>query len=130
MSLELAGEFFATEPLGVSLKRFTVTLKEMLWVFVTVQAFSSCSAWASHCCGFSCCRARALGQGLSSCGPQASLPRGMWNPPRAGTKPMSSALPSGFLTTAPRGRSLEGFLRTLNVTSKPKIILFLLSRSP
>ena len=41
-----------------------------------VCAFSSCrewrllsrgSAWASHCCGFSCCRARALGNvGFSS----------------------------------------------------------------
>ena len=68
VSLELAGEFFATEPLGVSLKRFTVTLKEMLWVFVTVQAFSSCGAWASHCCGFSCCQAQALGHmGFSTC---------------------------------------------------------------
>ena len=25
------------------------------------QAFFSCSAWASHCGGFSCCGARALG---------------------------------------------------------------------
>ena len=30
------------------------------------QAFSSCSAWAFHCHGFSCCRAQALGHGLSS----------------------------------------------------------------
>ena len=30
---------------------------------------SSCSAWASHCGGFSCCRAGALGHvGFSSCG--------------------------------------------------------------
>ena len=30
---------------------------------------SSCDAQASHCCGFSCCRARALGRaGVSSCG--------------------------------------------------------------
>ena len=42
-------------------------------------AFSSCGAWASHCGGFSCCRAWALGarasvvvaRGLSSCGLQA-----------------------------------------------------------
>ena len=35
-----------------------------------------CGVWASHCCGFSCCGARALGmqasvvvaRGLSSCG--------------------------------------------------------------
>ena len=40
------------------------------WVFVAAQSFSSCSerglllscgAWASHCGGFSCCRAQALG---------------------------------------------------------------------
>ena len=38
-----------------------------------------CGAWASHCGGFSCCGARALGtwasvvvaQGLSSCGSRA-----------------------------------------------------------
>ena len=38
-----------------------------------------CSAWASHCRGFSCCGARALGarasvvvaRGLSSCGSRA-----------------------------------------------------------
>ena len=30
---------------------------------------SSCSAWASHCGGFSCCGAGALGHtGFSSCG--------------------------------------------------------------
>ena len=28
----------------------------------------SCGARASHCGGFSCCRAQALEQGLSSCG--------------------------------------------------------------
>ena len=33
--------------------------------------FSSCSAWASHCYGFSCCRARALECGLNRCGYQA-----------------------------------------------------------
>ena len=41
--------------------------------------YSSCGAWASHCSGFSCYRAQALGtwtsvvaaRGLSSCGSQA-----------------------------------------------------------
>ena len=57
------------------------------WVFVAVRglplvavgATLCCSAWASHCGGFSCCRARALGtqasvvvaRGLSSCGSRA-----------------------------------------------------------
>ena len=32
------------------------------WVFVAACGlFSSCSAWASHCGGFFCCGARALG---------------------------------------------------------------------
>ena len=58
------------------------------WVFVAARGLQElrragatlfCGAWASHCGGFSCCRARALGArasvvvalGLSSCGAQA-----------------------------------------------------------
>ena len=54
------------------------------WVFVAERGLSlvatlCCGAWASHCGGFSCCGARALGaqasvvaaRGLSSCGSQA-----------------------------------------------------------
>ena len=45
-------------------------------VFAAVWAFSSGSAWASYCSGFSGCRAQALGaqvsivasRGLGSCG--------------------------------------------------------------
>ena len=42
----------------------------LCWVFIALNVFSSCgeqellsscSAWASHCGGFSCCRAQALG---------------------------------------------------------------------
>ena len=54
------------------------------WVFVAERGLSlsratlCCSAWASHCSGFSCCRVLALGaqasvvvaHGLSSCGTQ------------------------------------------------------------
>lgn len=57
---------------------FTYFWLSCLVVLVAVCAFSgcgerrllsSCGARASHCCGFSCCRARALaGAGLSSCG--------------------------------------------------------------
>ena len=48
----------------------------LCWIFVAVQAFSSCGKWGllssccarvSHCGGFSC-GAWALGHGLSSCG--------------------------------------------------------------
>ena len=56
-----------------------------------MQAFSSCSKWgllssccaqASHCGGFSCCRAGSRGHGLSSCGPMAYgiFPNQGWNP--------------------------------------------------
>ena len=41
---------------------------------------------------------------LSSCGPQAQLLRGMWDPPRPGPEPASPA-PAGRLpTTAPPGK--------------------------
>ena len=43
--------------------------------------------------------------GLSGCGTQASLLRGMWNLPRPGIKPVSLALPGRFLTTGPPGKS-------------------------
>ena len=83
-----------------------------------------CVARASHCGGFSCCGARALGtwasvvvarglsscgswalqRRLSSCGARAQLLRGMWDLPRAGLEPVSPALAGGFLTTAPPGK--------------------------
>ena len=81
--------------------------------------FSICSVRASHCGGCFCCGAlvlgrtgfrscgsRALEQGLSSCGTQAWLLRGMWNLPGPGIKPVSLALTGGFLTTGPPGKSL------------------------
>ena len=60
----------------------------LCWVFIAVRGLSlvaassatlCCSAWASHCSGFCCCRARALGAwasvvaacGISSCGSRA-----------------------------------------------------------
>ena len=86
-----------------------------------------CGAWASHCSGFSCCGARALGarasvvvarrlsssgsrtteRRLRSCGAQALLLRGMWGLPGPGLEPMSPALAGGFLTTAPPGKPLS-----------------------
>ena len=41
---------------------------------------------------------------LSSCGSRAQLPRGMWDLPRTGLKPVSPALAGGFSTTAPPGK--------------------------
>ena len=83
-----------------------------------------CSEWASHCSGFSCCGARALGawasvvvarglsscgsraleHRLSSCGTRAQLLRGVWDLPGPGLEPVSPALTGGFLTTAPPGK--------------------------
>ena len=84
-----------------------------------------CGVRASHCGGFSCCGALALGAQasvvvvhrlricglwalecrLSSCGAQAQFLPGMWDLPRPGIEPVSLALAGGFLTTAPPGKS-------------------------
>ena len=91
-------------------------------------------ARASHCGGFSCCRAQALGarasvvvaHGLSSCGlqvlehsscvTQAQWLRGMWDLPGPGLEPMSPALAGGFLTTVPPGKpSIIGYYKILSI---------------
>ena len=63
---------------------------------------------ASHCGGFSCCRARALDRGLSTCDARAQLLRGMWDLPGPELELMSPALAGGFLTTAPPGKPFSG----------------------
>ena len=88
-----------------------------------------CGVRASHCGGFSCCGARALGawasvvvafrlsscgsraleHRLSSCGAWASLLCSMWDLPGLGIEPMTPALAGGFLTTAPPGKSPHTF---------------------
>ena len=103
--------------LHLFLKYFILFLAA-LGLHCCTQAFSSCGVRASHCSGFSCCGARALGARasvvvarglsscgsralecwLSSCGPWASLLRGMWDLPRP-------ALAGRFLATAPPGKS-------------------------
>ena len=96
-----------------------------------------CYAQASHCGGFSCCEARALGARasvfvahrlsscgsrslefrLSSCGARAYFLRGMWDLPGPGIQPVSPALAGGFATTAPPGKPQEYSLKW------PKLIL-------
>ena len=67
---------------------------------------SSCGMLVSHCSGFSCSGAQALGhRGFSSWGTGASLPRGLWSLPRPEMEPMSPALAGGFLTTRPPVKS-------------------------
>ena len=46
----------------------------------------------------------ALELRLSSCGSQAQLLCGMWDLPRPGIEPMSSALAGEFFTTEPSGK--------------------------
>ena len=116
--------------LNFFLNKFIYLFIWLHWVFVAAHVlFSSCGecrcqAWASHCGGFSCCRAQALGtrasvvvarglsscgswaleRRLSSCGVQAQLLHGMWDLPGPELDPMSPALAGGFLTTAPPGK--------------------------
>ena len=65
---------------------------------------SSCGLRASHCGGFSCCRAQA-----SDVRARASLvePHNMYNLPGPGIEPQFPALAGRFLTTGPSGKSLH-----------------------
>ena len=108
-------------------------------------AFSSCGERASHCGGFSCCGARALGmrasvvvaRGLGSCGSRAQLLRGTWDLPGPGLEPVSPSLAGGFLTTAPPGKSSLSLFLTLYILERltlymttnifPQFFIFLLA---
>ena len=70
------------------------------------RAFSSCGMQASHCGGFSCCRARALEPvGSAVVAHRLSCPEcSMWNLPGPGIEPMSPALAGGFITNGPPGK--------------------------
>ena len=50
---------------------------------------------------------------LSSCGSRAQLLRGMWDPPRPGLEPVSTALAGRFSTTEPPGKPHSN-LNTVN----------------
>ena len=78
----------------------------MLGLYCCVQAFSSCGEWgllsgcdaqASHCGGFSSCRAQALGTWAS-----VLCCLGMWNLPGP---EIESALAGRFFTTRLPGKS-------------------------
>ena len=71
-------------------KSFLFFILALLDLCCCAWAFSSCVAPASHCCGFSCCRAWALGH-MSFPGPGIEL--------------LSPALAGGFLTTEPPRKS-------------------------
>ena len=87
------------------------------WVFIAARRLSPvgasgatlrCGARASHCGGFSCCRARALGVWASAVmapGLSCSAACGMWDVPEPGIETVTPAFAGGFLTTAPPGES-------------------------
>ena len=53
-------------------------------------------------------------RGLSNCGSQAQLLRGMWDPPRPGLEPVSPALAGGLSTTAPPGKPSSVFYPSMS----------------
>ena len=65
-------------------------------------------AWASLGGGFSCCGAQTRHMDFSSHGTWAHLPCSMWNLPRPGIEPISSALAGRLSTTGPPGGSPHG----------------------
>ena len=78
-----------------------------------VRAFSSCGKWGPFfiaVCGpliivaFLVAEHRLQTRRLSNCGSRAQLLRGMWDLPRPGLEPVSSALAGRFSTTAPPGK--------------------------
>ena len=63
---------------------------------------------------------------LSNCGSRAQLLRGMWDPPRPGIEPVSSALAGRFSTTAPPGKPLFPLFYLPFVHSSASVILLLI----
>ena len=93
--------------------------------------FSSCSVWVSHCSDFSRWGARTLVSAgfshgsshapehrLNSCGTWAWLLHGMWDFPRSGINPVSSALAANSLPLRHHG-SIECLVLKIIVFSIP-----------
>ena len=76
------------------------------------QAFSSCGWWASHCSGFSCCRAQAwrcMNTVAVACRLISPVACGILVPqPRI--EPVSPALGGGFLTTGAAGKTPHTYI--------------------
>ena len=84
-----------------------------------VRAFSSCGEWGPlfivvrgplTIVASLVAEQRLQTLRLRSCGSQAQLLRGMWDPPRPGLEPVSPALAGRFSTTAPPGKPPSYFL--------------------
>ena len=79
------------------------------------RAFSSCGKWGPlfiavrrtlTIAASPVAEHRLQTRRLSNCGSRAQPLRGMWDPPRPGLEPASSALAGGLSTTAPPGKPL------------------------
>ena len=83
-----------------------------LFVVAASRGYSSCSAQASYCGGFSCCRAQVLLhsiQWLQHMGSVVAVHRlscsmGMWGLPGSGIEPLSPALADTFFTAELSGK--------------------------
>ena len=85
--------------------------RAFLWLW-WAGATLRCCGWASHCGGFSCCRAQAVGARASvvvAHGLSCSAACG--NLPGLGLKPMSPALADRFLTLRQQGSLVASFFR-------------------
>ena len=86
---------------GCSVSSLVLTgFLQLLWAGATL----CCSVRASHCGGFSCCRAWALEHRVNSCGAWALLLHSTWDLPGPGIEPVSPTLTGGFLNTVPPGK--------------------------
>ena len=110
---------------AIGARPFTMSLVILLKIFMSVlglhcctqafsscgkQGYSSCTAWASHCGGVSCCRAWALGVQAQQLGRMDLVAPGMWDLPGPGIKPMSLTLAGRFSTTGSPRKSWLYFL--------------------
>ena len=76
--------------------------------------FSGCGVWVPGVRGLSGCSWQALEHGLNSCGTGALLLCGMWDLPRSGVEPMSSAMAGGFFSTEPPGKPPDSQVYSLD----------------
>ena len=133
MSPALAGGFFTTAPPGkpsASLFFFFFNIYLFIYLFLAVLGLRFCARAFSSCgeqgppfiatCGpltvaasLVAAEHRLQTHRPSSCGSQAQLLRGMWDPPRPGLEPVSPALAGRFSTTAPPGKPSASLLIVL-----------------
>ena len=103
-----------------------LTVLDLLHCFA--WAFSSCGRWSCWCSGFSwrwqplLQRVGSRACGLSNYGAWAQLPRGMWDLPRPGTKPLSPAWKVNSSPLSYQGNPSFSFLSSLSSHQNSQII--------